>query len=70
MRVNDMRIALKTRYSPVIRGQRVDDMSEGQVTAIYHSLIERKDPLINKSPVPRKLRINEPVKYEQMKMEL
>ena len=66
----DMRNALKSRYGPVIRGVRVDNMSDEQVSAIYHSLIERKDPMINQSPVPRNMRINKPIKYEQLKMEL
>lgn len=70
MRVNEMREALKSRYSPVIRNQSVDYMPESQVIAIYHSMIERRDPDINGVKVPKKNRLNEPIKYEQMRMEI
>ena len=70
MKQIDMRMALKNRYGPIIRGQHVDTMPDDQVTAIYHSLIERKDPQINQSPVPKKMRINPPMKWEQTKMEI
>ena len=70
MTVNDMRRALKARYSPVIRNQPVDNMPEGQVIAIYRSLVERKDTAIVKPRIPKKMRLHEPVKYEQMQMEL
>ena len=70
MTVNDMRMALKERYSPVIRNQPVDTMPEGQVIAIYRSLVERKDTAIVKPRIPKKMRLHEPVKYEQMRMEL
>lgn len=70
MTVTDMREALKRRYSPVIRNQSVDYMPENQVIAIYHSLIERKDAEVTERKVPKKMRLHEPMKYEQMRMEI
>ena len=69
MTVAGMREALINRYSPVIRNQRVDRMSDYQVIAIYHSLIERKD-LEPAHKIPKNSRIHEPVKYEQLQMEI
>ena len=69
MNVTDMRDALKKRYSPVIRGRNVDVMPEEQVIAIYRSLIERKD-LDNPRKIPKSKRLHEPIKYEQLKMEI
>lgn len=48
MTVENMRSQLIQRYSKTIRNQRVDLMPDEQVIAIYHSLIERKDPKIGK----------------------
>lgn len=70
MSINDMRAALIKRYGPVIQGKKVDNMEDDQVAAIYHRLIESKDPFINKSKVPRKMRLHKPVKCEQIKMEI
>ena len=70
MNVNDMRAALKARYSEVIRNQRVDTMPENQVCAIYHSLIDRRDPGLDKTKVPKSRRLHEPIRYEQMQMEI
>lgn len=70
MKQVDMRMALKQRFGAIIRGQHIDSMSDERVVAIYHSLIERKDPQINQSPIPKKLRINPPIKWEQTKMEI
>ena len=70
MTVNDMREALKKRYSPVIRNQSVDYMPENQVIAIYRSLIERKDPEVNGTKISKRNRLHEPIKYEQLKMEI
>lgn len=70
MKQIDMRMALKKRYGAIIRGQHVDSMSDERVVAIYHSLIERKDPQINQSSVPKTMRINPPLKWEQTKMEI
>lgn len=72
MTVNNMRDALKKRYSPVIQGKNVDTMPEKQVIAIYRSLIERKDPLISNPnrKIPKKMRLHEPVRYEQLRMEI
>ena len=70
MRVNEMREALKSRYSPVIRNQSVDYMPESQVIAIYHSMIERRDPKVTGTNVPKRKRLHEPMKYEQMRMEI
>ena len=41
MTVAAMREALINRYSHTIRGRSVDRMPDGQVIAIYHSLLER-----------------------------
>ena len=71
MKVVDMRLQLMKRYpSGYIRGTPIASMSNERVIAIYRSLIDRKDPLIGKNTVPKKLRINPPLKYEQLKMEL
>ena len=71
MNVTDMRLQLMKRYpSGKIRGAPIADMSNERVIAIYRTLIDRKDPLIGKNTVPKKLRINPPVKWEQLKMEL
>ena len=70
MNVADMRETLKRRYSPVIRNQSVDFMPEEQVIAIYNSLIERRDPELCKSPIPKTKRLHEPIKYEQLRMEI
>ena len=70
MTVAAMREALISRYSPVIRKQRVDRMPDSQVIAIYHSLIDRKDPEICGPGVPKKSRLHKPERYEQIRMEL
>jgi len=71
MNVIDMRLQLMKRYpSGKIRGTPIADMPDDRVIAIYRSLIDRKDPLIGKNTVPKKLRINPPIKWEQLKMEL
>ena len=70
MNVTDMREILKSRYSPVIRNQSVDCMPDNQVIAIYRSLINRRDPELCKQPVPKKQRLHEPVRYEQLRMEI
>ena len=69
MNVNDKRAALIHRYSPVIRGQRVDMMTDEQVCAIYGRLLDRNDLDTCKPRIPKKDRLHEPVKYEQMRME-
>ena len=70
MRVNEMREAIIKRYSPVIRGCLVADMEEHQVVAIYRNMIDRGDPITKKRKIPKKYRLNEPVRYEQMRMEI
>lgn len=70
MTVNEMRDALINRYSATIRGQRVEWMPESQVVAIYHSLVERKDLDSGKTRIPKKQRLFEPVKYEQIRMDI
>ena len=72
MNVTDMRAALKQRYGDTIRNRHVDYMPDGQVMAIYHSLIDRKDPFIGKerNTVPKKRRLHEPIVYEQTRMEI
>ena len=70
MTVTAMRETLIKRYSPVIRGQRVDRMPEQQVVAIYHSLINRRDPILQCGPgIPKKSRLHRPEKSEQLEME-
>lgn len=64
MTVTEMRNALKQRYGDTIRGTRVDWMPEDQVVAIYRSLVNRKDPFINKP------RGKSTYKYEQLRMEI
>ena len=71
MTVTAMREALITRYSPVIRGQRVDRMPDAQVMAIYRSLINRKDPIVKCGPgIPKRCRLHEREKFEQLEMDL
>lgn len=70
MKVTDMRLQLAKRYPNGIRGKPIASMPDDQVVAIYRSLIERRDPLIGKNTTPKKLRINPPMKWEQIKMEL
>lgn len=70
MTVNEMREALIDRYYATIRGQRVEWMPESQVVAIYHSLIERKDLNSGKTRISKKQRLFEPVKYEQIRMDI
>ena len=69
MNVTDMRMLLMERYSGTIRGQRVDQMPDRQVIAIYRSLVDRKDPGIQRPGNPKRSRLHEPVRYEQMRME-
>jgi len=71
MTVNAMRDTLIKRYSPVIRNQRVDRMPDSQVVAIYRSLINRGDSaVIGRPGIPKRSRLHEPVRYEQIEMEL
>lgn len=65
MTITAMREQIIQRYSPVVRGQRVDRMPDRQVVAIYRSLVNRKD-----TPVPKRNRIHERVKFEQTEMDL
>ena len=62
MTVENMRSQLIQRYSKTIRNQRVDLMPDEQVIAIYHSLIERKDPKIGKPKAP----VRSEVRCEQL----
>lgn len=68
MTVNDMRGALKHKYGNIIRNRHIDYMPDNQVIAIYHSVIERK--VSPERKVPKTKRLHEPVKYEQMRMEI
>ena len=70
MTINNMRQILINRFSPVIRGQLVEDMPDPQVVAIYRSLVERKDPILDNRRIPKKRRLHDPVKYEQIRMEI
>lgn len=70
MTVNGMREILIRRYSPVIRGQRIDRMPDTQVLAIYRSLVDRKDPELSRTRIPKKLRLHEPEKFEQLMMDI
>ena len=70
MTVAAMREALINRYSHTIRGRSVDRMPDGQVIAIYHSLMERKDPAVTCGPgIPKKSRLHRPERYEQTRMD-
>jgi len=69
MTIADMRAKLMERYSGTIRGQRVDRMSDRQVIAIYKSLVDRKDIGICRPGIPKRSRLHEPVRYEQIGME-
>lgn len=70
MTVAAMREALIKRYSHTIRGRSVDRMPDGQVVAIYHSLLKRKDPALACGPgIPKKSRLYRPEHFEQMRMD-
>lgn len=70
MTTTAMREELIHRYSPVIRGQRVDRMPESQVYAIYRSLISRGE--VGKKPrkAAKKYRLHEREQFEQLGMDL
>ena len=70
MRVDEMREAIIHRYSPVVRGKLVADMENHQVVAIYKSMVDRGDSATRKRTIPKKRRIHEPVRYEQLRMEI
>ncbi len=69
MTVTAMREALISRYSPVIRGQRVDRMPENKVYAIYQSLLARGEAG-RKHRIPKKKRLHEREHFEQLEMDL
>ena len=68
MRVDMMREAIIAQYSPVIKGRNVYDMPDCQILAIYHRMINQG--VIPKAKIPKKYRLNKPVRYEQMRMEI
>jgi hypothetical protein len=70
MTINDMRDALKHRYGNMIHNRHVDYMPDNQIMAIYNSVLERKDLNRNTKPVAKTKRLHDPVKYEQMRMEI
>lgn len=71
MTVTAMREQIIHRYSPVIRGQRVDRMPDGQVVAIYRSLLRRRDPELTCGPgIPKKSRLHQRERFEQLEMDL
>ena len=71
MTVTAMREQIIQRYSPVVRGRRVDRMPDRQVVAIYRSLVNRKDPIVKCGPgIPKRRRLHEPMHFEQTEMDL
>lgn len=68
MTIEGMRAVLAERYSGTIRHQRVDCMPDSQVFAIYKRL-EAKGELENRKRIPKKQRLNPPVRFEQLRME-
>ena len=71
MTIMAMREQIIQRYSPVVRGQRVDRMPDRQVVAIYKSLMKRRDGVVKCGPgIPKRSRLHERVRFEQTEMDL
>ena len=68
MTIQAMREAVINRYSGRIRRERVDEMPDAQVCAIYRSLVARNDLEPRKKPFGKP--INKPVHYEQLRMDI
>lgn len=68
MTVNDMRRTIVAKYADTIRGRRVDCMPDSQVIAIYRNLVERR--ALPGPGVPKRRRLHEPVRCEQMRMDI
>lgn len=68
MTIIEMRKALINRYSGRIRNERVDEMPDAQVYAIYRSLEARRDLEPKKKPFGKP--IGEQVHYEQLRMDI
>ena len=70
MTVDKMREALIGKYGAKIRGQLITDMPDCQVIAIHRSLAARGDLAPKRPGIPKRSRIHEPMRWEQMRMDI